>query len=122
MDGTCEDTKMVLSGKRVSTYSEIANSEWELIELIGKGTYGEVYRGRNKKSNSIVAIKVTDFNRNKNEEMKTELAVLENFSSHENIVKFIGAQFVATMSGTEQLWIITEVYKFSCLFDHAFIR
>ena len=102
---------MVFSARQISTQSEIGNNEWELMELIGKGTYGEVFKGRNKTTDSIVAIKVTDFNQNKNEEMKTELSVLEKFSSHENVIKFINAQFVVTVSGTEQLWIITEVSR-----------
>ena len=91
------------------SYNKTVDSDWELLEAIGKGTYGDVFKGKRKVDDAIVAIKVTDFNQNKNEEMKTELAVLENFSNHENIVKFIDAQFMVTVSGTEQLWIITEV-------------
>ena len=95
----------------VSTHEEGGKIEWQLLELIGKGTYGEVYKGKSCKGKDEleVAVKVTEFNLSKNEETKTELAVLEKYSHHENIVKFIDAQFVETLTGTEQLWIVTEV-------------
>lgn len=101
--------KNMMSLKQIPTHGKFENNDWELIEVIGKGTYGEVFQGKRKVDGMIAAIKVTDINQNKNEEMKTELAVLEKFSNHENIVRFINAQFVVTVSGIEQLWIITEV-------------
>eukprot|EP00112_Aurelia_sp_Birch-Aquarium-sp1_P012209 Seg2566.3 transcript_id=Seg2566.3/GoldUCD/mRNA.D3Y31 product="Traf2 and NCK-interacting protein kinase" protein_id=Seg2566.3/GoldUCD/D3Y31 len=96
----------------VSMHEDGGKIEWQLLELIGKGTYGEVYKGKSCKEGKDeleVAVKVTEFNLSKNEETKTELAVLEKYSHHENVVKFIDAQFVETLTGTEQLWIVTEV-------------
>ena len=104
---------MMTPSQEISAHKQRVKNDWELIEVIGKGTYGEVFKGKRKMDDTIVAIKVTDINQNKTEEMKTELAVFEKFSNHENIVRFINAQFVVTMSGTEQLWIITEV-KYFC--------
>ena len=106
---------MDMSSKELSAYNEIEASDWQLVEIIGRGTYGEVFKSKNKVDGRTVAIKVTDINQSKTEEMKTELAVLEKFSNHRNIVKFINAQFVVTVSGMEQLWIITEVCPFSLL-------
>ena len=103
------EKNIMLSSKQISTHSKFENNDWELIGVIGKGTYGEVFKGKRKIDGTVAAIKVTDINQNKNEEMKTELAVLEKFSSHKNIIRFLNAQFVVTVSGTEQLWIITEV-------------
>jgi len=106
-----------MSSKQLPAYNEIEASDWQLIEIIGRGTYGEVFKSKNKIDGTTVAIKVTDINQSKTEEMKTELAVLEKFSSHKNIVRFINAQFVVTVSGIEQLWIITEYCLFGAVSD-----
>lgn len=33
---------------------------WEIIETIGKGTYGKVYKVTNKKDDSLAAVKILD--------------------------------------------------------------
>lgn len=36
------------------------SSNWDIVETIGKGTYGKVYRVTNKKDGSQAAVKVLD--------------------------------------------------------------
>lgn len=36
------------------------SSNWEIVETIGKGTYGKVYRVTSKKDGSQAAVKVLD--------------------------------------------------------------
>lgn len=36
------------------------SSDWDIVETIGKGTYGKVYRVTNKKDGSQAAVKVLD--------------------------------------------------------------
>lgn len=36
------------------------SSDWDIVETIGKGTYGKVYKVINKKDGSQAAVKVLD--------------------------------------------------------------
>lgn len=36
------------------------SAEWDIVETIGKGTYGKVYKVTNKKDGSQAAVKVLD--------------------------------------------------------------
>lgn len=36
------------------------SGDWDIVETIGKGTYGKVYRVTNKKDGSQAAVKVLD--------------------------------------------------------------
>lgn len=36
------------------------SDDWDIVETIGKGTYGKVYRVTNKKDGSQAAVKVLD--------------------------------------------------------------
>jgi len=36
------------------------SSDWDIMETIGKGTYGKVYKVINKKDGSLAAVKILD--------------------------------------------------------------
>ena len=63
-------------------------NKYELLEIIGNGTFGQVYEGRNRETNERVAVKKLKEKYNSLEEClaKTEVKVLEKLN-HENIVQ-----------------------------------
>ena len=82
---------------------------WELVEIIGEGTYGEVYKGRQKGTGDIAAIKVMDAVLDKEEDIKAELSVLENYSNHPNIVTFYGSYLKRDKIADDRIWLVMEV-------------
>ncbi|XP_012945006.2 serine/threonine-protein kinase mig-15, partial [Aplysia californica] len=58
---------------------------FDLIEVVGNGTYGQVYKGRHTKTGQLAAIKVMAVNEDEEEEIKLEINVLKKYSNHRNI-------------------------------------
>ncbi|XP_037782571.1 mitogen-activated protein kinase kinase kinase kinase 4-like [Penaeus monodon] len=52
---------------------------FDLIEVVGNGTYGQVYKGRHTKTGQLAAIKVMDVTEDEEEEIKLEINVLKKF-------------------------------------------
>ena len=82
---------------------------WELVEIIGEGTYGEVYKGRHKDTGDIAAVKVIDAVLDKEEDIKAELSVLEKHSNHPNIVTFYGSYLKRDNIVDDRIWLVMEV-------------
>uniref|UniRef100_A0A1I8IA19 non-specific serine/threonine protein kinase n=1 Tax=Macrostomum lignano TaxID=282301 RepID=A0A1I8IA19_9PLAT len=82
---------------------------FDLIEVVGHGTYGQVYKGRNRQNGKLVAIKVMAVSRDDEEEIKLEINVLKKFSNHRNIATYYGA-FVRKMPAgkDDHLWLVME--------------
>uniref|UniRef100_A0A1I8ERI9 Protein kinase domain-containing protein n=1 Tax=Wuchereria bancrofti TaxID=6293 RepID=A0A1I8ERI9_WUCBA len=84
---------------------------FELIEVVGNGTYGQVYKGRHVKTSQLAAIKIMNINEDEEEEIKMEINMLKKYSHHRNIATYYGAFIKKLPSSTgklDQLWLVME--------------
>ncbi|XP_048360857.1 TRAF2 and NCK-interacting protein kinase isoform X3 [Sphaerodactylus townsendi] len=82
---------------------------FELVELVGNGTYGQVYKGRHVKTGQLAAIKVMDVTGDEEEEIKQEINMLKKYSHHRNIATYYGAFIKKNPPGMDdQLWQVME--------------
>ncbi|XP_032682960.1 myosin-IIIb-like isoform X2 [Odontomachus brunneus] len=84
---------------------------FQLEELIGEGTYGEVYAAYDKETNTKVAIKILENVADNIEEIEEEYLVLRDLSMHPNIPLFYGLFLKRAKPGQEedQLWFVMEL-------------
>ncbi|XP_057190912.1 TRAF2 and NCK interacting kinase a isoform X1 [Triplophysa rosa] len=82
---------------------------FELVELVGNGTYGQVYKGRHVKTGQLAAIKCMDVTGEEEEEIKAEINMLKKYSHHKNIATYYGAFIKKNPPGMDdQLWLVME--------------
>jgi serine/threonine protein kinase len=72
---------------------------FQLMEQIGKGSYGQVFKGRSLQTNEAVAIKLIPFHESEASEIKAEIDALRE-TNHPNIIKYLGTFFKET-----NLWV-----------------
>ncbi|XP_028046513.1 myosin-IIIb isoform X2 [Monomorium pharaonis] len=84
---------------------------FRLEELIGEGTYGEVYAAYDKETGNKVAIKILENVADNIEEIEEEYLVLRDLSQHPNIPFFYGLFLKRAKPGQEedQLWFVMEL-------------
>ncbi|XP_075127832.1 myosin-IIIa isoform X2 [Leptodactylus fuscus] len=93
---------------------------WEIIETIGKGTYGKVFKVENKKNGSKAAVKIMDpFHEDIDEEIEAEYNILKALSDHPNVVKFYGMYFKKDAKTGDQLWLVLELCNGGSVTDLA---
>ena len=81
---------------------------FELIEVVGNGTYGQVYKGRHTRTGQLAAIKMMDVTEEEEEEIKFEINVLKKYSHHRNIATYYGAFVDKTLGKGDKLWLVME--------------
>ncbi|XP_062359123.1 nik-related protein kinase [Cinclus cinclus] len=82
---------------------------FELVQVVGNGTYGQVYKGRHVKTGQLAAIKVMNVTENEEEEIKLEINMLKKYSHHRNIATYYGAFVKKSPAGQDdQLWLVME--------------
>ncbi|XP_029173409.1 myosin-IIIb-like isoform X2 [Nylanderia fulva] len=84
---------------------------FRLEELIGEGTYGEVYAAYDKETGNKVAVKILENVADNIEEIEEEYLVLRDLSLHPNIPLFHGLFLKRAKPGQEedQLWFVMEL-------------
>ncbi|THD26270.1 TRAF2 and NCK-interacting protein kinase [Fasciola hepatica] len=80
---------------------------FSLIEVVGKGTYGNVYKGRHVRTSQLAAIKVMPITQEDEEEIILEINTLRKLSNHRNIATYYGA-FIKKASPQDHLWLVME--------------
>uniref|UniRef100_A0A673JLQ3 non-specific serine/threonine protein kinase n=1 Tax=Sinocyclocheilus rhinocerous TaxID=307959 RepID=A0A673JLQ3_9TELE len=94
---------------RQTSFSIDNDGIFELVELVGNGTYGQVYKGRHVKTGQLAAIKCMDVTGEEEEEIKAEINMLKKYSHHRNIATYYGAFIKKNPPGVDdQLWLVME--------------
>ncbi|VDD74883.1 unnamed protein product [Mesocestoides corti] len=99
----------------MSISSEITNLDelrdpsgiFALIEVVGKGTYGNVYKGRHMRTGQLAAIKVMPITEEDEVEILLEINTLRRLSNHRNIATYYGA-FIKKATPNDHLWLVME--------------
>lgn len=88
----------------MAAFMEAAGSRFGDLELIGRGSFGDVYKGFDKELNKVVAIKVIDLEESEDdiEDIQKEISVLSQCRS-QYITEYYGSYLHQT-----KLWIIME--------------
>jgi len=82
---------------------------FDLVEVVGNGTYGQVYKGRHKRTGQLAAIKIMSVTEDEEEEIKLEINVLRKYSNHVNVARYYGAFIKKMHEGQDdQLWLVME--------------
>ncbi|CAL5399285.1 unnamed protein product [Camellia sinensis] len=83
---------------------EDPTTKYELLNELGKGSYGSVYKARDIRTSELVAIKVISLCEGEEgyEEIRGEIEMLQQ-CSHPNVVRYLGSY-----QGEEYLWIVME--------------
>lgn len=82
---------------------------YEIIDQIGQGSYGKIYKVADKEDGTLMAMKkVVVWNEKEVHKVKSECSLLAEFT-HSNILKIFGMHLDESQSETKILYILTEL-------------
>uniref|UniRef100_A0A2K6B0R5 non-specific serine/threonine protein kinase n=1 Tax=Macaca nemestrina TaxID=9545 RepID=A0A2K6B0R5_MACNE len=82
---------------------------FELVEVVGNGTYGQVYKVRRMVRKCDLHICRALLGGDEEEEIKQEINMLKKYSHHRNIATYYGAFIKKSPPGNDdQLWLVME--------------
>ena len=87
------------------------NDQWILLDKLGEGTYGQVYRAKHISSNEFVAAKIIRMpSDDVSNEFEHELSILEKISKQqENLPDFLGIFGDFDSLNVPRIWFIMEL-------------
>ncbi|XP_018026744.1 myosin-IIIb [Hyalella azteca] len=86
------------------------NTRFELLEVVGEGTYGEVFAAKDHDDGEIVAVKILENIAENLEEIEEEYLVLRDLSLHPNLPAFKGIFLKRGDRGEDdQAWVVLEL-------------
>jgi len=99
--------------------NQISNLEYTLVSKIGSGAFGSVYRGKRKRDNQIVAIKIIDLEDSKEDigNITREIGALVNGKSCAQLTSYYGSVVVGT-----KLWIAMEYLDGGSVLDKVKVK
>lgn len=96
--------------KAINITRDDPEKHYQLVEIIGTGSYGEVFKGRSLSTGELMAVKIIKLEAGEElDEVLNEVNFLQS-CSHRNIVSY-GGCFMAKrgqIKGEKQIWIVME--------------
>ena len=94
----------------------MGNLEVNTGDLLGAGGFGRVYRGRNKTTGEILAVKEIDCSRVAREKVLLEIKLMEFINGHPS---FIGLRAAQEVTDTASIYIFMELAAGGELFERV---
>jgi serine/threonine-protein kinase 24/25/MST4 len=84
---------------------DVQNSQYDILQQVGSGAFGNVYKGSRKKDGVACAIKVIDLEESKDDiqTINKEITTLVNGKTCPQLINYFGSQVFGT-----KLWIVME--------------
>ncbi|KAG6547084.1 hypothetical protein Mapa_011335 [Marchantia paleacea] len=97
-------TRSMRSPVHEKVMQEDPSVKYDLLNELGKGSYGAVYKARDLRTSELVAIKVISLCEGEEgyEEIRGEIEMLQQ-CNHPNVVRYLGSY-----QGEDYLWIVME--------------